>query len=716
MTRSDDAQSGDETESSDALLREAARVDESSSEAAPVHRPPGSRIGRFVVRGELGRGGMGVVYRAFDDTLNRSVALKVLAVLGGAKADEAKVRLLREARAAASLEHAHVVAIYEVGEHEGAPFIAMELVVGQSLRERMRDPSSLEEKIGWLSEMAEALGAAHDKGIVHRDVKPENVMIKRDGHVKVLDFGIARQSALPVDPSAPTEASGERLGTLTAEGVLVGTPRYMAPEQLHGDKLDGRCDQFAWGVVAYELLAGKPPWDASDAVSLMASILGKDPTPLAEVAPDVPSALAATVARALSKSPKDRFATMSEVIEAMKLPDAVALTPMQAPKPRRAWAIAAGRLGARSRRSVARSAASRDAEARVGSIGGATADGDLSRQHGDRAHRSAAPALGQAGGIGGVRGRPADAPRRGRFCQHDELRNGAKARSQHGCGLPPARAFRRLDVHRACRSPSRSGRPSREPTGTRGPSARCILAVCTVARRRRSLVCGADARPHATTSPRREFADELGLAAERCRATWRHHATRPVVRLSWIQSSATHTEPTSLRFNISETSQAAERAAAACIASSPSLPCLRARADVEAQRGQGERLNATARAMLAVSPNNFDALDCLARAEACLDRPAAAMRRAEEGQIAAVPPAQQPWYRINADIDVAEWEGDFSTAGRLNDDLRRLQGNSPEMSSLPQASQTPRSGSRPRRVARTTLQTLRAPSSICVMR
>ena len=262
--------------------------DDASSDVAPVHRTSGSRIGRFVVRGELGRGGMGVVYRAFDD-----------------------------ARAAASLEHPHVVAIYDVGEHEGAPFIAMEFVVGQTLRERMRDASTLEEKIGWLSEVAEALGAAHDKGIVHRDVKPENLMIKRDGHVKVLDFGIARQAATPIDPSAPTATSDGQLGTITEEGVRVGTPRYMAPEQLKGDKLDGRCDQFAWGVVAYELFAGRPPWEASDGVSLIAKILGKEAPPLADAAPEVPSAIAAVVERALSKSPDARFDSMRELVGAM---------------------------------------------------------------------------------------------------------------------------------------------------------------------------------------------------------------------------------------------------------------------------------------------------------------------------------------------------------------------------------------------------------------
>jgi serine/threonine-protein kinase len=279
---------------------------------------PGDTFDRYVVEEALGQGGMGAVYRARDLKLQRLVALKIMAPRdpsgrpSGVTSDGA-ARLLREARAAAALNHPNVVSVYDVGEVDGAPFIAMEIVLGRSLRACMTDASQA-DKIRWLVDIAKALGAAHEHGLVHRDVKPENVMVRTDGVVKVLDFGIARRAQSAETPAADAAI----LPTLTGQGVVMGTPLYMAPEQIRGEDLDGRTDQFAWGVLAYELLSGKIPWGRTDDVmALVAAIVTREPERLDRIAPVVASAVADVVHRALAKGVADRFATMGDVAAAM---------------------------------------------------------------------------------------------------------------------------------------------------------------------------------------------------------------------------------------------------------------------------------------------------------------------------------------------------------------------------------------------------------------
>ena len=254
---------------------------------------------------------MGTVYRAFDERLGRRVALKIVRRdASSERSGENTARLLREARAAAALHDANVVAVFDVGEHDGETFVAMELVSGKPLRSFVGDDSiSLATRLRWLAEIGRGLAAAHRAGLVHRDVKPENVMISDDGVVKVLDFGIARRPRGAVDPTAPTDAGG--MGTITQAGVIIGTPLYMAPEQLRGDA-DARSDQFAWGVVAYELLSGELPWKRTDAVALVASILADVPPPLR--VEELPPEIANAVAKALAKTPDERFASMEEVV------------------------------------------------------------------------------------------------------------------------------------------------------------------------------------------------------------------------------------------------------------------------------------------------------------------------------------------------------------------------------------------------------------------
>lgn len=281
-------------------------------------RKPGDRIERYVIESVLGRGGMGEVYEAHDTRLGRRVALKLL-LLGDTDAS-ARQRMEREARAAAAFEHPNAVVVYDVGEAEGSTYLAMELVRGRSMRAFVGDASiPTGRRLRWLCDVARALGAAHRAGLVHRDVKPDNVMIREDGAVKVLDFGIAKRHRSSVDPTAPTEASADSMGTITAQGVVVGTPLYSAPEQLRSDAIDGRVDQFAWGVMAYELLTGAVPWRTdADGVALLAQILSSEPAPLAERAPGVAEPVAAAITRALRKRAEDRFPTIDAAADAIE--------------------------------------------------------------------------------------------------------------------------------------------------------------------------------------------------------------------------------------------------------------------------------------------------------------------------------------------------------------------------------------------------------------
>lgn len=276
----------------------------------------GTIVHRYRVEGVLGNGGMGTVYIARDTHLDRQVALKLLS-MGEAPTDDkdARARLVREARAAAAINHPHAVTIYDAGDSDHGPYIVMELVEGETLRKRVLEASDLASKIAWLRQIAEALAAAHDRGLVHRDVKPENIMVRADDIVKVLDFGIARRVQTDADPSAPTLAP---FSTITQGGVPVGTPSYMAPEQLRGERVDSRTDQFAWGVVAYELLGGRLPWRTDGGqLGVVGSILADSPTPIEQLNPDVPPRLAYAISRALSKAPAQRYSDFNALLRSL---------------------------------------------------------------------------------------------------------------------------------------------------------------------------------------------------------------------------------------------------------------------------------------------------------------------------------------------------------------------------------------------------------------
>ncbi len=259
----------------------------------------GSRVGRFLVVGPLGRGGMGVIYRALDERLGRPVALKLL---NAERAGDglARARFLREARTASTIDHPNIGTVYEVGEHEGQPFIAMALYPGESLRERLqRGPPTVDEVVSIANQLAEGLTAAHAAGVVHRDLKPANVMLLPDGQVKLLDFGLAKVT------SSDDESS------LTRDGAILGTLAYMAPEQLRGSaSVDERADLWSLGAVLYELLGGRPPFGGGPATTLISSVLGDAPPPLP---PSVPPDLAAVTLRLLEKLPQRRIASAAEV-------------------------------------------------------------------------------------------------------------------------------------------------------------------------------------------------------------------------------------------------------------------------------------------------------------------------------------------------------------------------------------------------------------------
>jgi len=258
------------------------------------------RFGPYEVVALLGAGGMGQVYRARDPRLNRHVAIKVLA---RATADPARQRrLLGEAQAASALNHPGIVTVYDVGAHEGTSYIVSELIEGTSLRETLRRaPLALREVLEIAVQMADGLAAAHQAGIVHRDFKPENVMVTRDGRVKIVDFGLALVGSSDGDAIAPSDA------TVTIVGMVVGTVPYMSPEQARGAAVDHRTDQFSLGLTLYEMVTGRRAFGAETTAQTLAAILDDEPEPIAKLNPRVPAPVRWTIERCLAKDPRQRY-------------------------------------------------------------------------------------------------------------------------------------------------------------------------------------------------------------------------------------------------------------------------------------------------------------------------------------------------------------------------------------------------------------------------
>ena len=269
---------------------------------ADIREPMPTSIGGYTVIRLLGQGAIGRVYLARDEKLARDVAIKVLQPTK-ARDPTAARRFLREGRAAAAVEHPHVVAVHQVGEDHGAPYIVMQRLVGRTLKQARQADGRLplEEVIRIGRETAAGLAAAHRQGLVHRDIKPDNIFLQDpDGAVRIIDFGLARAG---MDDGAD----------VTLEGSIVGTPAYMSPERIEGRELDAHSDLFGLGVVLYELLAGRLPFDAGSLVSMLAAISRGNPPDLGTVAPDVPRPLAQLVMRLLAHDPADRPADAATV-------------------------------------------------------------------------------------------------------------------------------------------------------------------------------------------------------------------------------------------------------------------------------------------------------------------------------------------------------------------------------------------------------------------
>ncbi len=267
--------------------------------------PIPEKFGRFRVIEELGRGAMGVVYRAEDSALGRTVAIKTIALTGSAsERDVHEARFLQEARAAGSIGHPSIITIYDVGREGDTAFIAMELLEGRDLREMIRDVSLLPSRsVEIAAAVAEGLAYAHDRGVIHRDVKPGNIMVLGDGRVKIMDFGIARLH----EPTVKTQT-----------GVLLGSPQYMAPEQIVGQPFDHRADIFSLGLVLYEMLTGSKPFQGEDIPELMFKVANMPATPPSHIAPGLPPVIDYIVARALKKRAEERYASAAELAKDLR--------------------------------------------------------------------------------------------------------------------------------------------------------------------------------------------------------------------------------------------------------------------------------------------------------------------------------------------------------------------------------------------------------------
>jgi serine/threonine protein kinase len=262
---------------------------------------PGSIIaGKYKILKEIGRGGMGIVYKAEDTRLKRTVALKFMPP-ELTREPEAKERFAREAQAAAALSHPNICTIFEIDEKEGKSFIAMEYIEGQSIREKVKkSPLEIREALDMAIQAAQGLEEAHKRGIIHRDIKSANIMVTASGQAKVMDFGLAK-------------VSGSSL--LTKEASTMGTVAYMSPEQAKGEAVDHRSDIWSFGVVLYEMLTGELPFKGEHEQSLMYAIMNKQPLPLIKVRPGIPREVENIVHTALAKNVAERYQSFEDILD-----------------------------------------------------------------------------------------------------------------------------------------------------------------------------------------------------------------------------------------------------------------------------------------------------------------------------------------------------------------------------------------------------------------
>ena len=277
---------------------------------------PGTKLGRYEIRSQLGAGGMGEVYHARDPKINRDVAIKVLPAAFSSDSERLR-RFELEVEATGKLNHPNILAVYDVETHDGSPCVVYELLEGETLRERLRSGALAARKaVDYALQIAHGLTAAHEKGIIHRDLKPENIFITHDGRVKILDFGLAKLTEAAPNTEGQTDVLTRKVNT--DPGSVMGTVGYMSPQQVRAQRVDHRSDIFSLGVVLYEMLSGKRAFRGDSAIETLNAILKEDPPELSETNSQINPALERVVMHCLEKRPEQRFQSARDVAFALE--------------------------------------------------------------------------------------------------------------------------------------------------------------------------------------------------------------------------------------------------------------------------------------------------------------------------------------------------------------------------------------------------------------